>query len=101
MNEESLCREKKTENFQNDSVVVSPPTLEKWVEEINMENERLLHDELQECKAREKISMFGRKNVQVVMKIYNFILDFLKVDCMWSVKTIPTYSRCRPSLSLG
>lgn len=59
MNEESLCREKKTENFQNDSVVVSPPTLEKWVEEIKMENERLLHDELQECKAREKISMFG------------------------------------------
>ena len=34
--------------------------------------------------------MCGRKNVQVVMKIYNFILDFLKVDCMWSVKTIPT-----------
>ena len=27
------------------------------------------------------------------MKIYNFILDFLKVDCMWSVKTMPTYSR--------
>ena len=30
------------------------------------------------------------KNFHVVMKIYNFILDFLKVDCMWSVKTIPT-----------
>ena len=55
-----------------------------------MENERLLHDELQECKAREKICMFGWKNFHVVMKIYNFILDFLKVDCMWSVKTIPT-----------
>ena len=30
------------------------------------------------------------KNFHVVMKIYNFILDFLKFDCMWSVKTIPT-----------
>ena len=59
MNEESLNREKKTENFQNGSVVVHPPTLEKWVEEIKMENERLPHDELQERKAREKISMFG------------------------------------------
>ena len=56
VNEESLCREKKTENFQNDSVVVSLPTLGKWVEEIKVENERLLHDE---CKATEKISMFG------------------------------------------
>ena len=46
MNEEWLCREKKTENFQNDSVVFSLPTLEKWIEEIKMENERLLHDEL-------------------------------------------------------
>ena len=46
VNEEWLCREKKTENFKNDSVVVSLPTLEKWVEEIKMENERLLHDEL-------------------------------------------------------
>ena len=46
VNEESLCREKETENFQNDSVVVSLPTLEKWVEELKMENKRLLHDEL-------------------------------------------------------
>ena len=50
VNEELLCREKKTANFQNDSVVVSPPTLEKWVEETKMENERLLHAELQELK---------------------------------------------------
>ena len=59
VSEESLFREKKTENFQNDSVVVSLPTLEKWVEEIQMENDRLLHDELQECKAREKISVWS------------------------------------------
>ena len=59
VNEESLCREKKTENFQNDSVVVSLPTLGKWVEEIKVEIERFLHDESQECKAREKISLFG------------------------------------------
>ena len=52
VNEELLCREKKTENFQNDSVVVSLPTLGKWVEEIKMENERLLYDESQECKAK-------------------------------------------------
>ena len=40
-----------------------PPTLERWVEEIKIENERLLHDELQECKAREKISMFGLEKI--------------------------------------
>lgn len=61
VNEESLWREKKTGNFQNDSVVVSPPTLKKWVGEIKMENERLLHDELQECKVREKISVWSGK----------------------------------------
>lgn len=63
MNEESLCREKKIENFQNDSVVVSPPTLEKWVEEINMENERLLHDHCRSVK-------LGRKFLCVVGKMF-------------------------------
>ena len=59
VNKESLCREKKNCKFPERLCCCQPPTLERWVEEIKMENERLLHDELQECKAREKISMFG------------------------------------------
>ena len=63
-----------------------------------MESERLLHVELEELKnvklqCSRKFLCLVWKNFHVVMKIYNFILDFLKVDCMWSVKTIPTRVR--------
>ena len=32
------------EDFQNDSVVFGPPTLDRWMEEIKMENGRLLQE---------------------------------------------------------
>ena len=32
------------EDFQKDSVVFGPPTLDRWMEEIKMENGRLLQE---------------------------------------------------------
>ena len=42
----------------NNSVVLGPPTLDEWIEEMKRKNGRLLH-ELQESKRKERIYKFG------------------------------------------
>ena len=52
-------REEIADDFQKDSVVFGPPTLDRWMEELKMENGRLLQ-KLQEFIAKERISKFGQ-----------------------------------------
>ena len=48
------------EDFQKDCVVFGPPSLDKWMEKIKMENGRLLQ-ELQEFKAKESFQVWPGK----------------------------------------
>ena len=60
-----------TEDFEKDYVVFGPPTLDKWVEEIKIENGRLLQ-EVHEFNAKERISKFGLERFSSsILKLIN------------------------------
>ncbi|XP_068723262.1 uncharacterized protein [Montipora capricornis] len=63
------------EAFRNDFVVFGPTTLNKWIDEIKMEHGRLLQ-ELQEFKAKERISKFGLERFSSSDEDINFFTGF-------------------------
>ena len=73
------------EAFRNDYVVFGPTTLDKWIDEIKMEHGRLLQ-ELQEFKAKERISKFGLERFSGSdedIKFYTGFPDYVTLLEFW------------------
>ena len=67
------------EDFQKDSVVFGPPSLDKWMEKIKMENGKLLQ-KLQEFLKQRRVSKFGLErfsNSNEEIKFYAGFPDYV------------------------
>ena len=99
-------------NEQNDSVVCGPPTLEKQIEAMKKENERLLH-ELQESESKERIYKFGLERFSSSsedIKFYTGFPDYPTLIEFWkyvepSASNLTYYSYVRdnsdPTINVG